>query len=70
MTVKVVSASEYGLLPTSALQNDDVVNAEEEEESDVLTQPPQVQNGPDKTKGMTNNLKPKGAFKYPLYSDL
>ena len=61
MTMKVVSASEDDLLPTSALQMT-VVNKEEEEEAGVLvdrldttTTRYKMEIGPDKTKVMTNN---------------
>ena len=61
MTMKVLSASEDDLLPTSALQMT-VVNADEEEEAGVLvdrfdrtTTRYKMEIGPDKTKVMTNN---------------
>ena len=61
MTMKVVSASEDDLLPTSALQMT-VVNAEEEDEAGVLIDRLdttitrfKMEIGLDKTKVMTNN---------------
>ena len=62
MTMKVVSASEDDLLPTSVFADDIVVNAEEEEEAGVLVDRLdttatrfKMEIGPEKTKVMTNN---------------
>ena len=62
MAIKVVSASEEGLLPTSALQMTFHVNAEGEENADVLVDRSdttatkyKIEISPDKTKVMTNN---------------
>ena len=62
MTLKVVSASEDGLFAIFRFADDIVVNAEEEEEADIMvdrlnttTTRYKMEIGPDKTKVMTNN---------------
>ena len=61
MTMKVVSTTKDDLLPTR-YADDIVVNAEEEEEADVLVYHPdtttrryKMKIGPERTKGITNN---------------